>query len=209
MSDPRAAPILTLRRMRSEAAPLEERDDEALMLLTARDHRRAFEVLAGRHLRPLTSYCAKFLGSPRAGEEIAQDALVEVWGARDRYRAGRFQVFLFTVARNRCLNRLRDERRRSPWAGGAPHEDAEGAEVPSDRPDQLDAMLERERERRARSALLELAPKLREAVLLRFDQGLDYAQIARIVGRPEVTVRSRVFHALRRLRAALGEETGR
>jgi RNA polymerase sigma-70 factor, ECF subfamily len=187
---------------------MDERDDEALMLLAAGDHRSAFEALARRHLGPLTSYCAKFLGSPRAGEELAQEALLEAWARRRDYRPGRFRVFLFTVARTRCLNRLRDDRRR-PAPLPAIDPDGEPVDPADDRPDQLDALLERERRRRTREALLSLAPKLREVILLRFDQGLEYAEIARIVGRPEVTVRSRVFHALRRLRAALSEEDGR
>lgn len=205
MPDRLAATVLPLHRAAASGAPLEERDDETLMLLAAGDHRRAFDVLARRHLGPLTGYCAKFLGTVRAGEEIAQDALVEAWTQRARYVRGRFKVFLFTIARNRCLNRLRGDRRRGAWS--RPEDEARGAEATGDRPDQLDALLERERLRRAQEALLELAPKLREAVLLRFDLGLSYAEIARIVHRPEVTVRSRVFHAVRRLRGALaGEE---
>lgn len=205
MTDPRAAPVLPLHRAPAGGVPLEERDDETLMLLAAQDHRRAFEVLARRHLGPLTGFCTKFLGSAGGGEEIAQDTLAAAWTRRARYTRGRFRVFLFTIARNRCLNRVRGERRRRTWSG--PEDEALGAAVPQgDQPDQLDALLERERLRRMQEALLTLAPKLREAVLLRFDQGLPYAEIARVVRRPEVTVRSRVFHALRRLRLALPEE---
>ena len=51
-----------------------------------------------------------------------------------------------------------------------------------------------------------LPTQLREAVLLRYDHALDYAEIARVVGRPEATVRSRVFHALKRLRRTLAVE---
>jgi RNA polymerase sigma-70 factor (ECF subfamily) len=185
-----------------------ERGDEALMVLASRDHRGAFEVLASRHLGSLTSYCAKFLGNLRSGEEIAQDTMVEVWAQRQRYRPDRFRVFLFTIARNRCLNRLRNDRRRHRWSGTPldGHELERTAAVESDQPDQLDELLELERQRRTREALGLLPSKLREAVLLRFDQELEYSEIARIVGRPLVTVRSRVFHALRRLRAALAEE---
>jgi RNA polymerase sigma-70 factor (ECF subfamily) len=69
--------------------------------------------------------------------------------------------------------------------------------------DQLDDLLERERQRLVRTALLALSPKLREAVLLRFDRGLDYAEIAGLAGHSEATVRSRVFLAIRRLREEL------
>lgn len=199
--------LVLLDRVPGAFAALEDGDDDSLMLLASGEDVRAFELLTRRHLGVLTGYCAKFLGSARAGEEVAQDALVELWTRRSRYASGRFKVFLFTIARTRCLNRLRDDRRRGARADPRdPALEGEEGEVESHRPDQLDELLERERVRRTREALLTLAPKLREAVLLRFDQGLSYAEIARIVLRPEVTVRSRVFHALRKLRHILGEE---
>jgi RNA polymerase sigma-70 factor, ECF subfamily len=180
-------------------APLVERDDEALMALAAAEYRPAFEVLVHRYLPRLTSFCSKFVGSPRTGEELAQETLIETWARRHRYASsGKFKTFLFTLARNRCLNHVRDEGRHRRWNAGAglKGRDAEPAE-----PDQLDALLDQERRRRVREALLALPAKLREAVLLRFDQGLDYAEVARVVGRPQATVRSRVFLALKRLRA--------
>jgi RNA polymerase sigma-70 factor (ECF subfamily) len=205
MPEQRPAVVLHLHRSPGEGLPIEERDDDALMALAAGDHRRAFEVLAGRHLGPITGFCAKYLGNRRSGEEIAQDVLVEAWTRRHRYRAeGRFRVFLLSIARSRCLNRIRDDRRRllrAPESIGDP-----GSERASIGADQLDDLLERERERQVRAALTELPSKLREAVLLRFDQGLDYAEIARAVGRPEATIRSRVFHAIKKLRTTLGAE---
>ena len=202
MPDPRKSPLHLAR----PPASLSEHDDDALMLLAAGGHRDAFEALAGRWLPRAARYCAKFLGDPRAGDEVAQDVLVETWAQRARYRSGgRFQVLLFTIARNRCLNRARDDRRRSAAAAAAgahPVPACAGAQGP----DALDRLLEQERQRQVRDAVVVLPEKLREAVLLRFDQGLDYGEIARVVGANESTVRSRVFHALRRLRVEVGEE---
>ncbi len=185
---------------------LADRDDETLMLLAAGEHRGAFEVLAGRYLPRLTQYCAKFLGCPRTGEELAQEVLLDVWVNRRRYRptAG-FPVFAFTLARNRCLNQVRREGRRRRWDAGPPERPG-APDAAAASPDQLDVLLDQERARRVRAALCELTPKLREAVLLRFDQGLEYADIARIVGRPESTVRSRVFLAMTQLREGLAGE---
>jgi RNA polymerase sigma-70 factor (ECF subfamily) len=176
------------------------------MALAATDHRGAFQALADRHVGVLLAFCTKFLGSARAGDEVAQDVIVEAWSWRRRYRPeGRFRVFLLSMARTRCLNRLRDDRRRlarvRPLADGQ-----EEAATEPGRAGQLDDLLERERGRQVRAALLELPPKLREAVLLRFDHGLDYAEIAAIVGCSEGTLRNRVFHALRRLRSGLAAE---
>lgn len=192
------APVLPLHR----APPLAERDDDALMALAAADHRPAFEVLARRHLARIAGYAAKFLGDPRAGEDVAQEVLIEAWQLRARYRGqGRLRVFLLTITRNRCRNRARDDGRRA-MAGralGVVASDDLGGE-------QLDRLLEAERDRRVREALLRVPERNREAALLRFDQGLSYADLARVLGVPEVTARSRVFHALRRLREELGEE---
>jgi RNA polymerase sigma-70 factor (ECF subfamily) len=202
MSDSDRAPLIPLPRPQGTSS-LDERDDEELMALAAGDHRPAFEVLVNRHLSRLTNYCAKFIGSSRAGEEIAQEVLLEVWVYRRRYRStSGFPIFLFALARNRCLNEARREGRRRRWnlettAPEASEATARGA------PDQLDRLIEEERVREVRAALLALPSKLREAVLLRFDQGLEYAEIASIVGRPESTVRSRVFLAMKRLRRAV------
>lgn len=201
MSESRPAPLIPLPRPRAER-PLDERDDEALMVLAAGEHRPAFEAIVDRYLARLTNYCAKFVGSARTGEELAQDILLEVWARRRSYRPGRgFPVYLFTLARNRCLNEVRREARRRRWDAGAQAPD--GHDPAADAPDQLDGLMERERVRQVRAALLQLPPKLREAVLLRFDQALDYAEIAAIVGRPESTVRSRVFLAMKTLRRAV------
>jgi RNA polymerase sigma-70 factor (ECF subfamily) len=201
------AVVLQLHASRPPAeAPLEARDDDALMALAAADHRRAFELVASRHLGLLAGFCAKFLGSRAAGEEVAQDVLVEAWTGRRAYRPqGRLRVLLLTMARTRCLNRLRDDRRRHA-RGPSLVEVPDEARVEASPGGQLDDLLAQERGRQVRAALLELPTPLREALLLRFDHALDYAEISRIVGRPEATVRSRVFNALKRLRRALAVE---
>jgi RNA polymerase sigma-70 factor (ECF subfamily) len=179
---------------------LDQGDDDQLMLLAAGGAKAAFEVLVGRVLPKLTGYCARFVGRVSVAEELAQEILLEVWLRRSSYRPeGKFTVFLFTLARHRCLNRLRDDQRRRVRDQSAQPE-PDFAACP---PDQLDALLEQERQRRLRLALLGLSPKLREAVLLRFDQGLDYPDVARILGCNESTTRSRVRLAMQRLRDEL------
>jgi RNA polymerase sigma-70 factor (ECF subfamily) len=201
MSESRLVPVPSVR-----PPPLSDREDDALMLLAAGGERIAFEVLAGRYLPRLSSYCAKFLGDPRGGDEVSQEVLLEVWSRRLQYRShGRFETYLFTIARTRCLNWARAAG-RSRLVTGRPPENRAADDNGPPSPNQLDDLIEQERRRQVRAALLALPAKLREAVLLRYDQGLEYAEIARIVGRRETTVRSRVFHALRRIRSDLWEE---
>jgi RNA polymerase sigma-70 factor, ECF subfamily len=197
-SPPTVVPLRAL-----PASPtVEQADDEQLMTLAAGGAKAAFAVLVARHLPRVTQYCARFVGQLFAAEELAQEIFLEVWARRLRYRSqGKFVVFLFTLARHRCLNRLRQEsrQRRHDQDGAETSESAPGT-CP---PDQLDVLLERERQRRLRAALLTLSPKLREAVLLRFEQGLDYPDVARILGCSESTTRSRIRLAMQCLRDEL------
>ena len=196
-SRPHIVPLRSL----SSGSEFDQGDDEQLMMLAAGGTKAAFAELVGRYMPRVTKYCAKFVGQLSTAEELAQEIFLEAWSRRERYRPrGKFVVFLFTLARHRCLNRLRDDkrrRRRDLDAG------IDGLVPGAGAPDQLDALLERERRRRVQVALMGLSTKLREAVLLRFDQGLDYPDVARILGCSESTTRSRVRLAMERLRDEL------
>jgi RNA polymerase sigma-70 factor (ECF subfamily) len=182
---------------------LAERSDDDLMTLARGGHREAFATLVGRHAARLTEFAVKMTGDRRTGEDVAQESWLAVWAARDRYRpSSRFEAFLFTIARNRCRNALRSRRHRREVVV-TDERDAELAVTAT----AVDAMLEREQQRRVHDAALELPEKLREAVLLRFVAGLDYPGISAAIGRNESTVRSRVFHGLRQLREILEEKS--
>lgn len=171
------------------------------MLLSAAGSEEAFEQLVRRHHPRLARYCGKSVGSITEGDELAQETLVRMWEARRDYQPrAPFAVFMLTIARNLCRNRVRDAGRRGRWHAEAPEARLEAVSSQSS-PDVVDQLLEREQQRRVRDAMLELPDMFREVLLLRFDQELDYAEISRIVGRNEATVRSRVFHGLKKLRA--------
>lgn len=189
----------------ARARHLVGRNDDELMRLSRAGKRDAFAALVGRHNRRLSDFCVKMTGDAETGRDLGQDVWVRVWAARDRYKPnGRFESFLFTVARNLCRNAKRDRMRRGKVIVAAHSgEEIDGAR--STAPDHVDQVLAREQSQRVYAAVDRLAPKLREALLLRFAAGLDYAQISEVVGRGESTVRSRVYHGLKKLRSSLGE----
>jgi RNA polymerase sigma-70 factor (ECF subfamily) len=197
---------LRLVTARSRSVALEDNPDEDLMLAASVGSREAFGVLVTRYLGRLTSYCAKLTSDDRIAEEFAQDVLLAVWRTRRDYHPGRpFRVFLFTIASNRCRNHARSWRRGLRWFGRRGEAEALDA-VPALDAGQLDRMLAEERRRRVRRALAALPARARDVLLLRFEQDLSHAEIAEITGSTESTVRSRVFHALRKLELALEED---
>lgn len=180
---------------------LAERSDDELMALARGGLRSAFAVLVERHAERVVRLCVRFVSDRQLGRELAQDTWVLVWQARDKYRAeGGFIPWLITVARNHCRNELR--RRKS----AALRRDELAAPDGPSSPGQLDSLLVEERRQRVRRALDQLAPALREALLLRYAEGLRYDEITQVVGAGESTLRSRVHHGLKALKQKLEDE---
>jgi RNA polymerase sigma-70 factor (ECF subfamily) len=184
--------------LRREAGTvLAEQPDDDLMQLAAGGVSAAFAELVRRYQERVRSYCTRWCGDSSIGDDLAQDVFGELWRARTRYRpSGRLMVYLFTIARNRCRNLRRDAKLTEPV----------GDETVTEAAGQLDGLLVAERRRRVEAGIHSLPPKLREAILLRFGQELDYAEVADILSCPQATVRSRVFLGLRELRRQLGQE---
>ena len=151
---------------------LDERSDDELMQLAAGDVMPAFTALVRRHEGAVRRYAGKFCGSAATGDDVAQETFVELWGARRRYRpVGKFRVFLFTIVRNRCRNQHRGRQRQAELR-------TDLVEVlPAPTANQLDEVLTAERQRQVDEEIATLSPKLREAVLLRFAEGLEYGEI--------------------------------
>jgi RNA polymerase sigma-70 factor (ECF subfamily) len=188
-------------------APLAERSDDDLMLLARGGMPAALAALVARHNARLAGYCAKLLGSRILADEICQETWLRIWSHRASYRSeGKFTVLLFVAARNACRNHARATRRRARWL---PEVDMADEPVSDDRPDHLDALVERERRRDVLRALGELPEAMREALLLRFEQDLSYEDMTAILDTPESTLRSRVHHGLKQLRGILAKGGGR
>jgi RNA polymerase sigma-70 factor (ECF subfamily) len=180
---------------------LETRSDDELMRLARAGLKAAFAVLVERHAMRVVACCTRLVNDAQLGRELAQDTWVLVWQARGKYRGeGGFVPWLVTVARNHCRNELRRKRGARDAHGSGPIE----LEHPTG---PLDELLVEERRHAVRSALSELAVPLREALLLRFGDGLRYDEMSTVAGAGESTLRSRVHHGLRALRLMLEEDS--
>lgn len=173
------------------------------MTLAAAGMLDAFSELVRRHEQALRRFCARMLGAPDVGDDVAQDVFLEIWRTCGRYEGrGHFRAFAFTTARNRCLNEIRARRAPADDSAQPPALAEAGAPASAD---QVEELLAAERRQHLDRLVSRLPPKLRDAIWLRYSADLDFAEIAAIVKRSEDTVRGRVFRGLKRLRALLDD----
>jgi len=138
------------------------------------------------------------LGASDDADDAVQDGMIAAWRALDRFDPTRsFRPWLMRIVANASLDLLR--RRKVRRAVAVPETVVSGG-VPADR--LAEGALVRDR---LKSALLELPERQRVAVVLFDAEGYSHAEIAGILGVPEGTVRSYVFHARRALRDALSD----
>jgi RNA polymerase sigma-70 factor (ECF subfamily) len=168
-------------------------------IATSRD-RTAFEHLF-RHFAPkLKSYMRRLGADVTFAEDLAQETLVQVWRKAECFDPGRATpaAWIFTIARNLRVDRLRKQRF---------HEVELGADVELD--DTGRDGHERTIERIDADRLLELVESLpqhqMQVVRLAFFEGLSHSEIGARLEVPLGTVKSRLRLAFRKLRNALGE----
>jgi RNA polymerase sigma-70 factor (ECF subfamily) len=147
--------------------------DERLMLATGLGDLGAFEQLVRRYEKSAWNAAYRFLGDASEAEDATQEAFLRILAAARRYQpTARFQTYLYRVVARICIDH--SAKKKPLYAGRLP-EMADQAYVPSN------GMAHREREIAVRSALDRLPPKQRMTVLLKYFEGLRYAEIAEVM----------------------------
>ena len=158
----------------------------------------AFANVMERQLDAAYRLAAVILGDAAEAEDAVHDAAVSAWRSRDLLRdPARFEAWFSRIVVNGCRDRLRARRRHAIVELPAAALDVAGAR---EHPDPLGALAARDSIARG-FALLE--PDERIVLVLRFWRDLPIDEIAERTGVPSGTVKSRLHHALARLRSAL------
>jgi RNA polymerase sigma-70 factor (ECF subfamily) len=179
----------------------------------ARDEVPAFEVLLSRYRKPLFGFLRRFLGRPDQAEDVFQEVFYEVIRARERFRIdSTFSSWIFRIARNRAVDRLRRNGLRNMESLDAPLDPhAEAGEskldsVPGSNPSPEEATDRLEMQVALESALAALPAEQREVFWLKEKSGLTLAEVAKLSGVSENTVKSRLRYALEKIRADLAQK---
>jgi RNA polymerase sigma-70 factor, ECF subfamily len=187
-----------------------ETSDQELMRRAQRDDAQAFAQIYQRHATSILSYLYRFLGNVEDIEAIAQEVFLRAYRFRATYQyPQRLTTWLFAIARNLAINQSR-RRKRDPVRNvtelgfdgmeisGDASKVAAGAAMDAEKREEIDRMM---------AALEQLPPDQKETIVLGVFQDLSYAEMEEITGAKAVTLRSRMFHGLKKL-AMLMEKKG-
>ena len=167
----------------------------------------AFESLYRRYARRLGSYLYKMLRQPDLVEEALDDTLLVAWQKAGTFDASsRVSTWLLGIAHRKGLKALERSRRhlRAVHPAPATADEEPGAFEPQRPADPEESALRREQLRRLARAIEQLPRDQRAVVELTFVEGRSYAEIADLLGCPVNTVKTRMFHARKRLGQAIG-----
>lgn len=175
---------------------VEEPAEFELLERTRRRDREAFSRLYRLYHPRLYGYLMRFLSNPASVEEVLDDVMMVVWKDADRFQGkSSVSTWIFGIAYHKVMTAMRASRR---YRAGL------------DRNTPVDSLAGEPKRHREwiRAGLMHLSPDHRQVVELTYFGGFSYKEIAEIAGCPENTVKTRMYHARRRLKILLPELAG-
>lgn len=186
--------------------------DVQLMLAVQRNNdEAAFEELFRKYARRVAGFAATIVGSRARAEEIAQEAFVQVYRARQRYRPqARFVTWLYRIVSNLCVSEVRRPEHRMVRATRTASDGTREEAEPDSLPDETtrsgeEDLLAQEDMGRIRALLEGLPAQQRAALLLARVEGLSYEEVAQSLECSVSAVKSLIHRATVSLRDGMRE----
>lgn len=181
-------------------------DEELMMKVKEEGNQNAFQILVQRYRKPILNFVYRFTGNRDIAEDLSQDVFLRLWMSSSTYLPlSKFTTFLYTIAKNTCLNALAKSR-NSPYIYSL-------SEIDVDKNNNLSlasGVLSPEREAIAKEigvkveeAIKKLSPEHRIVFILTQYHGFSYQEVAEIIQCPVGTVASRRNNAIKQLREKL------
>jgi RNA polymerase sigma-70 factor, ECF subfamily len=174
-------------------------DDAELVARVLAGDAAGFTVLVDRYYGMCLRFALRTLGNRHDAEDALQETFLNAYSALGRYRERQaFRAWLYRILINRCrsVGRQRQRRLRRFVEDGEPHDSAAGDSA-GDGTGLRDAL---------QSALDTLEPRLREAVVLKYGEGLEYHEMSAMTGAGVSALKMRVKRACQALRPLLEGE---
>jgi len=188
--------------------PAELDPDAVLMLRVKQGDTAAFTTLVDKYKQPVMNLAWRTLRDETEAEDLAQNVFVQAWKSAERYQAtAKFSTWLFTIARNLCLNEIRRRTRHPAESLDQTRED-DGEQPLFQVEDKRltaapDEMLRGELERKVDEALDSLPENQRLALALCRQEELSYEEISEVLGCSLSATKSLIHRARETLKARL------
>ena len=182
--------------------PVAARSDDTAVreVLCEGDDQSAVRLLMAEYGDGLYGFMVQMVGERALADDVYQTLWIQVLRDRGQYSGqGTVRSWLYSVARNRCLDALKSQRRRERRFRPT----GEPPDVADENPDAVARLETRELSSSLEECLQSLDPKTRVPLLLRFFEGMSFKEIARICGEKPGTLQARVARALPLLRRCI------
>jgi RNA polymerase sigma-70 factor (ECF subfamily) len=197
--------------MSSDARSDEQENERGLIARGQKGDRAAFNALVEKYQGAAYALALRMLGDPDAAADVTQEAFFSAYRALGAFHGSSFRAWLLRIVSNGCYDVFRARGRQPVTSLEAllEHDDTSSSDArlpttmvdPSWDPEE--SVLRVETVRSIESALLQLPPEQRLAVVLCDIQGMAYEEVARIMETPLGTVKSRIARARAQLRVLL------
>ncbi|MGA7770910.1 MAG: sigma-70 family RNA polymerase sigma factor [Candidatus Sulfotelmatobacter sp.] len=156
-----------------------------------------FYGLIEKYQHRLLRYLMHLTGHRELAEDLFQETWIRVLERGGQYDGRHeFSSWLFTIARNLVIDQMRRKQPAS-FCSLTDDEDAEVFDIPAKgSPSALDLSIQREQNEQISAGMQHIEAKYREALVLRFEEGMSMAEIADVTGVPIGTVKSRIYRGL-------------
>jgi len=171
--------------------------DERLVERVAAGDRLAMEVLYARHHLRIYRFLLRLVNDAPTAEDLTSDVFLDVWKQADRFeRRSQVSTWMLSIARYKAMSALRSRT-------NDPLNDEIVTKIP-DSADTPEVMVQKQNEGTVlRQCLTQLSPAHREVIDLVYYHEKSIAEVAEIIGAPPNTVKTRMFHARKRVAALL------
>ena len=186
----------------------EQPTDEDLVAAVLAGDQELFGELVDRYQGRLVNYLYRLLRNADDAHDLAQEVLVKVYQALDRYDPQfRFSTWLFRVAQNAAIDQIRRQRLKlvSMQRDGGGEDDAHEMDFPSPTPTPYGDLRNSERGEAIQQAVDALPWEYRELILLRHFSELSYEEIAQMKKLPLGTVKNKLFRGRQMLKERLAD----
>jgi len=182
--------------------------DAALMLRVKQGDTTAFTELVEKYQQPVMNLAYRTLRDETEAEDLAQTVFVQAWKSAARYQpTARFATWLFTIARNLCLNEIRRRRRHPAESLDQARDDSDAQPLLQVEEKRIASapqeLLRGELEQKVDEAVAGLPENQRTALLLCRQEELSYEEIADVLGCSLSATKSLIHRARETLKSKL------